>query len=82
MVGLELKELAKSYQWSKSMTFARTYKRGPVNYGMLEFTNEDDMHSALKELEGKMIEGSTKKMRCFEGNNYHDVWIPSKHIKQ
>lgn len=82
MVGLEFKELARSYDWSKSMTFARTYRRGPVCYGMLEFTNEEDMRSAFTELEGKMIEGSTQKMRCFEGNNYHEVWIPSEHIKQ
>lgn len=76
MVGLELKELARAYKWSKTMTFARTYRRGQVCYGMLEFTDKDDMHRAMKALEGKVIEGGTQKLRCYEGNNYHEVWRP------
>jgi len=40
-------------------------------YGMLEFTDPADMHSAIRELDGRMIEGCSEKMRCYEGNNYN-----------
>jgi len=76
MVGLELKELAKKYDWSKSLTFARTYHRGPVCYGMLEFTDPQDMRAAIKSFNGRVIEGGTEKINAYEGNNYYEVWYP------
>lgn len=76
MVGLELKELAKGYAWSTTLTFARTYRRGLVCYGMLEFTSREDMRAAIQELDGRLIEGCRCKMRVYEGNNYHEVWRP------
>mmetsp|Transcript_93526 Transcript_93526/g.166383 ORF Transcript_93526/g.166383 Transcript_93526/m.166383 type:complete len:171 (+) Transcript_93526:60-572(+) len=77
MIGLELKELARTYPWSTSLTFARTYRRGQVGYGMLEFTDERDKKRAMEELDGQVIEGSSAKLRCYEGNFYHEVWRPT-----
>lgn len=71
MVGLELKELSRSYEWSKTLTFARTYRRGGTFYGMLEFTDPNDMRRAIGQFDGKMIEGSIAIVRCYEGNNYN-----------
>lgn len=70
MVGLELRELAEGYAW-KSLTFARTYKRGSVNFGMLEFSDRADMLDAMKTFDGRMIEGATEKLRVYEGDNYN-----------
>eukprot|EP00406_Dinophysis_acuminata_P083032 CAMPEP_0179265708 /NCGR_PEP_ID=MMETSP0797-20121207/29042_1 /TAXON_ID=47934 /ORGANISM="Dinophysis acuminata, Strain DAEP01" /LENGTH=202 /DNA_ID=CAMNT_0020973923 /DNA_START=33 /DNA_END=641 /DNA_ORIENTATION=+ len=69
MVGLELKELAEGFGW-KSLTFARTYRRGGINFGML-FTDRGDMENALRTFDGRVIEGSHAKLRVYEGDNYN-----------
>lgn len=71
MPGIELKDLAKSYRWCRSLTFARTYRRGTVQYGLLEFTDPEDRDQAISELDGRMIEGCTSKLKAYAGSNYN-----------
>lgn len=70
MSWLELKDLGKEY--GASVTFSRTYRRGSVCYGMLEFAEAGDAQRTIWELDGRRIQGGTLPMRVYEG----DRWMP------
>merc|ERR1711920_724232 len=55
MTWLELKEIGRDY--GPSLTFSRTYQRGRVNYGLLEFSDGRDANTAIKEFDGRKIDG-------------------------
>lgn len=66
MSWLELKDLGKEY--GSSVTFSRTYCRGRVPCGMLEYADPEDARRALEELDGRRIEGGKGLMRVTEGD--------------
>jgi len=69
MGWLELKDLGLEY--GSSVTFSRTYRRGSVQYGMLEFADAQDARRCVEELDGRRIEGGgALPMRVQEG----DAW--------
>lgn len=69
MSWLELKDLGKEY--GDSVTFSRTYRRGSVFFGMLEFSEQADAARTISELNGKRIQGGTSPMRVYEGDSWN-----------
>lgn len=69
MSWLELKDLGKEY--GDSVTFSRTYRRGSVFFGMLEFGEESDARRTIAELDGRRIQGGTVPMRAYEGDSWN-----------
>jgi len=69
MGWLELKDLGREY--GSSVTFSRTYRRGSVTYGMLEFADVKDAQRCLQSLDGRRIQGGTQPMRVSEGDSWN-----------
>mmetsp|Transcript_152585 Transcript_152585/g.489312 ORF Transcript_152585/g.489312 Transcript_152585/m.489312 type:complete len:426 (+) Transcript_152585:70-1347(+) len=63
MSGLELRDLG--LQYGASVASARTYRRGQLAVGVLEFAEGRDARRCTKTLEGRRMEGATLKMRAF-----------------
>eukprot|EP00928_Gymnodinium_smaydae_P029937 TRINITY_DN223_c0_g1_i1.p1 TRINITY_DN223_c0_g1~~TRINITY_DN223_c0_g1_i1.p1 ORF type:complete len:288 (+),score=68.06 TRINITY_DN223_c0_g1_i1:69-932(+) len=66
MGWLELKDLGREY--GPSLTFARTYRKGRVNCGMLEFRERGDAEHVIRELDNRRVQGCTEKLRITRGD--------------
>lgn len=62
----ELKDLGR--ESGQSLTFSRTYKSGRITYGMLEYSDERDAESAMKELDNRSVEGCRDPLRTHWGD--------------
>merc|ERR1712046_224326 len=69
MGWLELKDLGREY--GSSVTFSRTYRRGNVFYGMIEFASAKEAQRCISELDGRRLEGGSLTMRVTEGDSYN-----------
>merc|ERR1712039_602941 len=52
----------------ESLTFSRTYKSDRITYGMLEYSDERDAETAMRELDNRRLEGSRDKLRTHWGD--------------
>mmetsp|Transcript_145192 Transcript_145192/g.251407 ORF Transcript_145192/g.251407 Transcript_145192/m.251407 type:complete len:288 (+) Transcript_145192:115-978(+) len=66
MTWKELKDLGRDA--GTSLTFARTYRSGSTNYGMLEYGDKQDADAALRELDNRRVEGSKDRLRSHWGD--------------
>jgi len=69
MGWLELKDLGRQY--GRSVTFSRTFRRGSICFGMLEFMDPQEAHQCIRELDGRRIEGGTAPMRVYMGDRWN-----------
>jgi len=62
----ELKDLGRQY--GDSVTFSRTFRKGDMFCGLIEFKEEEDADKAVRELDRRRIEGCRDKLRAFHGD--------------
>lgn len=62
----ELKDLGR--ESGRTLTFARTYKSGNRNYGMIEFSKREDADSAVRDLDNRRVQGSKDRLKASMGD--------------